>query len=113
MKAGGTDGLKDASPLANKLQEVYSSVEVWKNDFFKVGAMRGVGWAVLFQDPETKTVSNHWITLHEEGNVAGFVETLSKHVGESAEIIVLEGSDHGFTGYEEELGKLMAEWMEG
>ena len=50
---------------------------------------------------------------YAEGNVAGFMETLSKHVGDNAEIIVLEGSDHGFTGYEEELGKLMGEWMEG
>ena len=84
MKAGGSEGLKDGSPLANKLQEVYSSVDVWKNDFFKVGAMRGVGWAVLFQDPETKTVSNHWITLHEEGNVAGFVPLLVMDVWEHA-----------------------------
>ena len=84
MKAGGTDGLKDGSPLATKMAEVYSSVDVWKNDFFKVGAMRGVGWAVLFQDPETKTVSNHWITLHEEGNVAGFVPLLVMDVWEHA-----------------------------
>ncbi len=49
---------------------------------------------------------------YAEGNVSGFVETLSQHVGDDAEIIVLKGSDHGFTGHEEELGKLMADWME-
>jgi len=83
LKPGGSE-LKDSSKLGTLIQGVYSSVEVWKNDFSKVGAMRGVGWAVLFQDPFTKTVSNHWITLHEEGNVAGFVPILVMDVWEHA-----------------------------
>ena len=49
---------------------------------------------------------------YAEGNVSGFVEVLSEHVGENAEIIVIEGSDHGFTGHEEELGQRMAGWIE-
>lgn len=84
MKANGNGELKDSTLLGKKVQEIYGSVETWKNDFSKVGAMRGVGWAVLFQDPETKTVSNHWITLHEEGNVAGFVPLLVMDVWEHA-----------------------------
>ncbi|MBY0358927.1 MAG: hypothetical protein K2W82_13060 [Candidatus Obscuribacterales bacterium] len=83
MKAGGSE-LKPDSALGKKLSEVYSSIDVWKNDFAKVGAMRGVGWAVLFQDPITKTLSNHWITLHEEGNIAGFVPILVMDVWEHA-----------------------------
>lgn len=84
LKSDGGSELKDSSELGKKLAEVYSSVEVWKNDFTKVGAMRGVGWAVLLQDPVTKTLSNHWITLHEEGNVAGFVPILVMDVWEHA-----------------------------
>ncbi len=84
MKSGGASDLKDSSEIGKKIGEVYSSLEVWKNDFSKVGAMRGVGWAVLFQDPMTKTLSNHWITLHEEGNVAGFVPILVMDVWEHA-----------------------------
>ncbi len=83
LKSGGSE-LKESSELGKKLSETYSSIEVWKNDFSKIGAMRGVGWAVLFQDPFTKTLSNHWITLHEEGNVAGFVPILVMDVWEHA-----------------------------
>jgi Fe-Mn family superoxide dismutase len=83
LKAGGSE-LKETSALGKLITETYSSIEVWKNDFFKVGAMRGVGWAVLFQDPFTKTLSNHWITLHEEGNIAGFQPILVMDVWEHA-----------------------------
>lgn len=92
MKTGGSE-LKESSELGKKLSEVYSSLEVWKNDFSKVGAMRGVGWAVLFQDPETKTLSNHWITLHEEGNVAGFKPILVMDVWEHAWLIDYKPAD--------------------
>lgn len=84
LKSGGQAKLEESSALGKKIIEVYSSLDVWKNDFFKVGAMRGVGWAVLAQDPFTKTLSNHWITLHEEGNVAGFVPLLVMDVWEHA-----------------------------
>lgn len=92
MKTAGSE-LKESSDLGKKLGEVYSSLEVWKNDFSKVGAMRGVGWAVLFQDPETKTLSNHWITLHEEGNVAGFKPILVMDVWEHAWLLDYKPAD--------------------
>jgi superoxide dismutase, Fe-Mn family len=83
LKPGGSE-LKDSSKLGSLIQTVYSTVDVWKNDFSKVGSMRGVGWSILFQDPITKTLSNHWITLHEEGNIAGFVPILVMDVWEHA-----------------------------
>ncbi len=92
LKAGGSE-LKEGSELGKKIAEVYSSIEVWKNDFSKVGTMRGVGWAVLFQDPITKTLSNHWITLHEEGNVAGFVPILVMDVWEHAFLLDYKPAD--------------------
>ncbi len=84
LKAGGDGELKDTSALGKAIVETYGSLETWKNDFFKVGTMRGVGWAILYQDPFTKTLSNHWITLHEEGNIAGFVPILVMDVWEHA-----------------------------
>ena len=83
MKAGGSE-LKESSAMGNLMGETYSSIEVWKNDFMKVGAMRGVGWAIMFQDPFTKTISNHWISSHEEGNIAGFAPLLVMDVWEHA-----------------------------
>lgn len=83
LKPGGSE-LKESSKLGKLITENYSSLDVWRNDFAKVGSMRGVGWAILFQDPITKALSNHWITLHEEGNIAGFVPILVMDVWEHA-----------------------------
>jgi Fe-Mn family superoxide dismutase len=35
--------------------------------FKAVGATRGVGWVILFQDPLTDRITNHWVTLHQDG----------------------------------------------
>jgi Fe-Mn family superoxide dismutase len=83
MKTGGSE-LKDSSNIGKAIIETYSSLDVWKNDFTKVGLMRGVGWVILFQDPFTKVLSNHWISSHEEGNVAGFQPLLVMDVWEHA-----------------------------
>jgi len=84
LKAGGGSELKDSSALGKIITETYSSIDVWKNDFAKLGALRGVGWVILYQDPFTKTLSNHWINMHEDGNVAGFVPILVMDVWEHA-----------------------------
>ncbi len=46
--------------------------------------MRGVGWAILYKDPVTGHLSNHWIGLHEEGHPAGFVPVMVMDVWEHA-----------------------------
>lgn len=93
LKAGGGSELKEGSKLGKRIAETYSGLDVWRNDFAKVGSMRGVGWAILFQDPVTKTLSNHWITLHEEGNVAGFVPILVMDVWEHAFLLDYKPAD--------------------
>ena len=48
------------------------------------GKMRGVGWAATYQDPSNGALSNHWINLHETGNVAGYTPILIMDVWEHA-----------------------------
>ena len=86
LKPGGSN-LKESSTIGRAMCETYSSLEVWKNDFVKVGSMRGIGWAILFQNPITKVLSNHWISSHEEGNIAGFVPILVMDVWEHAYLL--------------------------
>jgi superoxide dismutase, Fe-Mn family len=43
-----------------------------------------VGWAACFLDPVAERLSNHWINLHETGNVAGFSPILIMDVWEHA-----------------------------
>lgn len=83
MTADG-GGLESSSPLAAAIDANFGSVDTWKADFTGIGKMRGVGWAVLAQDPLSGKLSNHWITLHEEGNVVGFQPILVMDVWEHA-----------------------------
>ena len=46
--------------------------------------MRGSGWVILFQDPATDRLTNHWITLHQDGVPAGFKPLLVMDVWEHA-----------------------------
>ena len=41
------------------------------------------------------------------------IAALAEHVGPKAEVVVLEDTDHGFTGREGEVGTLIAEWLSG
>lgn len=65
----------------------FGSFDTWKSDFASVGKMRGVGWAICYQDPSNGSISNHWITLHEVGNVSGFTPVLVMDVWEHAFIL--------------------------
>ena len=53
------------SGLAQALIDSFGSVDQWIKDFHAVGEMRGIGWAILFEDPVTDRLSNHWISLHQ------------------------------------------------
>jgi Fe-Mn family superoxide dismutase len=70
--------------LAQALTEAFGSVEQWRAAFHAVGQMRGVGWVILCQDPVTKQLSNHWISLHDHGVPAGFKPLLVMDVWEHA-----------------------------
>ena len=72
------------SGLAQALEKNFGGADRWKVDFQAIGGMRGVGWAVLFQDPVTERLVNHWISLHQDGPPAGFKPLLVMDVWEHA-----------------------------
>jgi Fe-Mn family superoxide dismutase len=74
------------SRLAEALTSSFGSSEAWDKDFRAVCHMRGVGWAVLYQDPASRRLNNHWITLHEDGHIAGYKP-----------ILVIDLWEHAFT----------------
>ncbi len=78
-------GATPAASLVDAVSATYGDFETWKKDFMAVGGMRGVGWAIAYQDPWTGRISNHWVTLHEDGNVAGFKP-----------ILVMDAWEHAF-----------------
>jgi len=84
MTANGKGQPNSETKLMKAITESFGDFETWKTDFVKVGGMRGVGWAITFQDPFTSRISNHWVTLHEDGNPAGFKPILVMDVWEHA-----------------------------
>jgi Fe-Mn family superoxide dismutase len=81
-------------PVVEKaIQESFGNVDIWKTDFSGVGKMRGVGWVICYQNPGNGRLSNHWISLHEFGNVAGFRPILVMDVWEHAYLLDFQPSE--------------------
>jgi Fe-Mn family superoxide dismutase len=87
MKQGGSVDPEKNSSFIKAAEESFGSYETWKADFVGIGKMRGVGWAMCYQDPSNGNLSNHWITLHQVGNVAGFAPVLVMDVWEHAYLL--------------------------
>ena len=83
VKGGGGDPDRN-SVFSKSIQASFGDYQSWKQQFFAVGNMRGVGWAICYQDPVTGFLSNHWVELHQDGNVAGFNPILVMDVWEHA-----------------------------
>ena len=85
LQKGGGSGDADAnSRFRSAAESSFGTYEIWKADFVGIGKMRGVGWAICYENPGNGRLSNHWITLHETGNVAGYNPVLVMDVWEHA-----------------------------
>ena len=84
---GGTDKLDANSDLAKKINETWGSFDSFMADFKAVATMRGVGWAILYEDPLTGMLQNFWVGDHENGHPAGFLP-----------LLVLDIWEHAFVG---------------
>jgi Fe-Mn family superoxide dismutase len=84
LKRGGAPDPERGSAFLKLAESRFGRYETWKADFVGIGKMRGVGWAICCHDPATGQLSNHWVTLHEIGNVAGFSPVLVMDVWEHA-----------------------------
>ena len=93
MKQGGSVDPDRSSKFFKAAEESFGSYDIWKADFVSVGKMRGVGWAICYGNPDNGRLSNHWITLHETGNVAGFIPVLVMDVWEHAFLLDYKPAD--------------------
>lgn len=82
---GGKAAPDKAGKLGKRLTEDFGSYETWEKDFKGTGTMRGVGWAILYQDNITGRLINQWINEHETGHFAG-----------CSPIVVLDVFEHAF-----------------
>lgn len=85
--------LKESSELYKLLVGQFGGFDQFRDDFLACGGTRSIGWAILAFDPQLGVVNNHFVQVHEEGNVAGFVPLLVMDVWEHAYMV-----DYGATG---------------
>ena len=84
---GGKGGPDKSGKLYKKISDDFGSYEAWEKEFRAVGAMRGIGWAVLYQDKLTGGLINFWINEHDGGHPAGCTPLLILDVFEHAFMI--------------------------
>ena len=115
-KSGGNAAFRQAAEAS------FGRYDIWKADFMGIGKMRGVGWAMCYQDPTNHWLSNHWITLHEVGNVTGFIPILVMDVWEHAFLLDYKPSERAqyiqaffanidWDAIDRRLGQAAARWV--
>ena len=72
------------SDLYKRIEKEWESFEKWEKDFRSMGAMRGIGWIVLYYDPTGERYFNVWVNEHDTGHMAGCVPLLVMDVFEHA-----------------------------
>ena len=81
---GGNGSLDTEEKLAQELGENFGSYSNWEKDFKGTGAMRGIGWTVLYYDNVGRRLFNQWINEHDAGHPAGCNPILVMDVFEHA-----------------------------
>ena len=79
--------LDENSKLFKKIVDEWGSIDLWRKDFESMGAMRGIGWVILYYDAESDRLFNVWINEHDLGHLAGAKPLLVMDVFEHAFMI--------------------------
>jgi Fe-Mn family superoxide dismutase len=82
---GGDGAVASAAGLVSAINASFGSMEAWEKDFRATGAMRGIGWVILYRDPVGGRLINSWINEHDVGHPAG-----------CSPILVLDVFEHAF-----------------
>lgn len=70
-----------------KIVEDFGSYENWEREFKSIGAMRGIGWVILYYDKLANKLLNVWVNEHDVGHLAGLTPILVMDVFEHAYMI--------------------------
>jgi len=81
---GGNGQLKQ-SPLSKQIDQQYGNFSEWEKDFKATSGIRGIGWCILYLDPQNEALMNVWVNEHDKGHFAG-----------CEPILVLDAWEHAF-----------------
>jgi len=83
----GGKALDKNTNLNKKIVAEFGSYENWEKDFKATGAMRGIGWVILYYDMTEGRLFNTWINEHDEGHLSGAMPLIVMDVFEHAYMI--------------------------
>jgi Fe-Mn family superoxide dismutase len=78
--------LSKRDPLYEKIFTDFGSIDEWKRNFVATGLMRGIGWVILYQNPQNGKLYNIWIEEHNINLIPGGKPLLVMDVWEHAYI---------------------------
>ncbi len=78
------DGGEKKTILRDALAAQFGSFDAWKEDFVRIGSLRGAGWVLLVQDEENGNFFNIWVNDHELGHLGSQKIWLAMDVWEHA-----------------------------
>lgn len=70
--------------LYKEMESTWGSFDKWLARFKSIAAVRGVGWAMLYYDKESKKLLNQWVDEHHLGQLASCSIVLALDVWEHA-----------------------------
>lgn len=82
---GGDGKPSQSSNLMKAIVSQFGDFDQWKKDFISTGLMRGIGWAILYFDPEQNRLINCWINEHDVG-----------HLATGAPILIMDVFEHAY-----------------
>ncbi len=82
-----TEPISENHTIYRMILKEWDSLQMWEKDFRAMGAMRGIGWVVLYYDKEADRIFNVWINEHDTGHFAGATPLLVMDVFEHAFIL--------------------------
>ena len=94
--------LEKSSALMSAIEKEFGSYEMWEKDFKAMGALRGIGWVILYHDKIADRLFNVWINEHDVGHFVGAAPLLVMDVFEHAYL-----TDYGL-GRKDYIEKFMA-----
>ena len=81
---GGAKVLSPKSSLGEMLARDYGSFENWLARFKMLALTRGIGWAFLYYDQQTKQLLNQWVDEQHLGHLTGLSPILALDMWEHA-----------------------------
>ncbi len=73
----GANPIDMNSSFVSKVSETFGSFDAWLSRFKSLAMTRGIGWAILYYDPETDKLLNAWIDEQHLGHLTSLKVVLA------------------------------------